>query len=88
MALVIIRQDDKIENWKNALLAQAPALEVYSYLEDHPKDRVTMALVWKHPEGSLTELESILSSKTLLRPGSFRSPGLSTLFWPVICQNL
>ena len=59
MALVIIRQDDKIENWKNALLAQAPALEVYSYLEDHPKDRVTMALVWKHPEGSLTEYPNL-----------------------------
>ncbi|SIS74300.1 glyoxylate/hydroxypyruvate reductase A [Zobellia uliginosa] len=65
MAIVIIRQDDKIELWKKALLAQRPELEVYSYLEDHPKEKIKMALVWKHPKGALAHypnLELIASS--------------------------
>ena len=53
MAIVIIRQDDKIDLWKKALLAQQPDLEVYSYLEEHPKEKIDMALVWKHPNGAL-----------------------------------
>lgn len=64
MALVIIRQDEKIEAWKQALLAKRPDLEIYSYLEPHPKAKIRMALVWKHPAGSLMQypnLESIAS---------------------------
>jgi len=53
MAIVIIRQDEKIGVWKDELLRQAPELEIYSYLEAHPKDKITMALVWKHPPGSI-----------------------------------
>lgn len=53
MALVIIRQDGKIDVWKEALLNEAPELEVYGYLEDFEKDSIEMALVWKHPKGSL-----------------------------------
>ncbi len=53
MALVIIRQDGKIDIWKKALLAESPELEIYSYLEDHPKENIDMALVWKHPVGIL-----------------------------------
>jgi glyoxylate/hydroxypyruvate reductase A len=53
MAIVLIRQDDKIDLWKNALLKANPELLVYSYLEEHPKEDITMALIWKHPEGSL-----------------------------------
>jgi glyoxylate/hydroxypyruvate reductase A len=53
MAIVLIRQDDKIALWKNALLKAHPELPVYSYLEEHPKEDITMALIWKHPEGSL-----------------------------------
>ncbi|MUH36798.1 glyoxylate/hydroxypyruvate reductase A [Zobellia amurskyensis] len=59
MAIVIIRQDDKIELWKKALLAQQPDLEVYSYLEEHPKERIKMALVWKHPEGALANYPNL-----------------------------
>ncbi len=59
MALIIIRQDGKIDMWKEALLAESPDLKVYSYLEDHPKDKIEMALVWKHPEGSLTEYPNL-----------------------------
>lgn len=54
MGIVIIRQDTKIEAWKNALLKANPKLKVYSYLEEHPKEEITMALIWKHPQGSLS----------------------------------
>lgn len=54
MAIVIIRQDKKIDLWKNALLRANPELKVYSYLEEHPKEDIVMALIWKHPEGSLS----------------------------------
>ncbi|MGS0528202.1 hypothetical protein ACU8V7_26345 [Zobellia nedashkovskayae] len=59
MALVIIRQDGRIKLWKEALLAQQPDLEVYSYLENHPKDEIEMALVWKHPDGSLADYPNL-----------------------------
>ena len=54
MAIVIIRQDEKIDLWKHALLRTNPKLKVYSYLEEHPKEDISMALTWKHPEGSLS----------------------------------
>ena len=53
MAIVIIRQDDKIPQWKEALLKVDPEISVYSYLEDHPRNDITMAVVWKHPPGAL-----------------------------------
>ncbi len=53
MSIVIIRQDNKIERWKEALKKADPSLQVYSYLEDHPKDEIEVALVWKQPKGSL-----------------------------------
>ncbi|WP_405382195.1 2-hydroxyacid dehydrogenase [Maribacter sp. LLG6340-A2] len=54
MAIVIIRQDKKIDLWKNALKKADNSLKVYSYLEEHPKEEITMAIIWKHPAGSLT----------------------------------
>lgn len=54
MAIVIIRQDGKIEMWKDALLQANAGIKVYSYLQEHPKEEITMALIWKHPKGSLT----------------------------------
>ncbi|UWX56548.1 hypothetical protein NYZ99_10385 [Maribacter litopenaei] len=65
MAIVIIRQDGKIDAWKKALKDRNPSIEVYSYLEEHPKENITMALIWKHPEGSLAiypNLKCIASS--------------------------
>ncbi|MGB6153666.1 MAG: glyoxylate/hydroxypyruvate reductase A [Pricia sp.] len=59
MALVIIRQDGKIDFWKDALKAQSPELKVFGYLEDHPNDDIEMALVWKHPKGSLAEYPNL-----------------------------
>lgn len=59
MSIVIIRQDDKINSWKAALKAAAPALKVYSYLEEHPKDEIEVALIWKHPQGSLSNYPNL-----------------------------
>jgi len=59
MAIVIIRQDGKIDLWKNVLLKADPNLKVYSYLEEHPKQDILMALIWKHPEGSLGEYPNL-----------------------------
>ena len=53
MAIVLIRQDGKIDLWKNALLAANPELKVYSYLEEYPVAEIHIALIWKHPKGSL-----------------------------------
>ncbi|MFS4447666.1 2-hydroxyacid dehydrogenase [Maribacter sp. 2307UL18-2] len=59
MSIVIIRQDDKIELWKEALRAQDPKIEVYGYLEPHDKSAVEVALVWKHPKGTLTDYPNL-----------------------------
>jgi len=53
MSIVIIRQDDKIESWKKTIKKADPSIQVFSYLEDHSVDEVEVALVWKHPKGSL-----------------------------------
>jgi len=65
MGIVIIRQDNKIEIWKEALKRKTPEIPVYNYLEDHPRENIRMALVWKHPSGALKgypNLECIASS--------------------------
>lgn len=59
MSIVIIRQDDKIESWKKAIQSYDATLEVYSYLEPHDKEKVEVALVWKHPIGSLKEYPNL-----------------------------
>ena len=59
MSIVIIRQDDKIQVWKDALQKAAPEIKVYSYLEEHPKNEIEVALVWKHPKGSLSDYPNL-----------------------------
>lgn len=59
MAIVLIRQDDKLDLWKKAILRQFPDIPVYHYLEDHPKEEIIMAIVWKHPHGSLNEYRNL-----------------------------
>ncbi len=59
MSVVIIRQDGKIEEWKLALQLAAPEINFYSYLEDHQKDRIEVAMVWKHPQGIFKEYPSM-----------------------------
>ena len=59
MAIVIIRQDGKIPIWKKALTKAAPGVPIYNYLEEHPKQDITMALVWKHPKGRLMDYPNL-----------------------------
>lgn len=59
MSIVIIRQDDKIELWKQALHNADPKINVYSYLQEHPAEEIDVALVWKHPEGSLSKYPNL-----------------------------
>ncbi|MGB5691966.1 MAG: glyoxylate/hydroxypyruvate reductase A [Flavobacteriaceae bacterium] len=59
MSVVIIRQDGKIDEWKFALASAAPQITFYSYLEDHPKDDIEIAMVWKHPTGIFKEYPSL-----------------------------
>ncbi|MDC6388529.1 glyoxylate/hydroxypyruvate reductase A [Maribacter sp. PR1] len=59
MAIVIIRQDGKIDLWKGALKDRNPEVAVYSYLEEHPKETITMAVIWKHPQGSLSHYPNL-----------------------------
>ncbi|MRH99398.1 glyoxylate/hydroxypyruvate reductase A [Kriegella sp. EG-1] len=59
MAIVIIRQDNKTQEWKNALLAVDSSIEVYAYEEDYDSNDIDMALIWKHPEGSLTQFPNL-----------------------------
>ncbi|MGB5700071.1 2-hydroxyacid dehydrogenase [Muriicola sp.] len=59
MAIVLIRQDGKLDLWKNAFLGQYPDLPVFHYEEPHSTEEVTMAIVWKHPEGSLTHYPNL-----------------------------
>ncbi|WP_394748784.1 2-hydroxyacid dehydrogenase [Spongiimicrobium salis] len=59
MGIVIIRQDDKIEAWKNAIQTFDPKVEVYSYLEDHSKEEISMVLVWKPPHGIIGQYPNL-----------------------------
>lgn len=59
MSIVIIRQDGKIDLWKNAIQKANPNLNVYSYLETHPKEAILMAVIWKHPAGSLEQYPNL-----------------------------
>lgn len=59
MAIVVIRQDNKLDAWKKALVAKAPNTAIYSYLEEHPKDEITMACVWKQPAETLNKYPNL-----------------------------
>lgn len=59
MPIIILRNDDRSQLWKDALKAVDPGLEVYCHTEPHPRSRVTMAAVWKHPEESLREYPNL-----------------------------
>lgn len=59
MAIVIIRQDNKLEAWTSSLKAKAPEIPIYSYLERHPKEEIRMAIVWKQPENTLNQYPNL-----------------------------
>ena len=59
MSIVVIRQDDKISSWVEAIKAIAPDIKVYSYLEVPDVNDIEVALVWKHPKESLTQYPNL-----------------------------
>lgn len=59
MSVVIIRQDGKIDSWKAVLQRLAPDVHFYSYLEEHPREEVEVAMVWKHPPGIFKQYPSL-----------------------------
>jgi glyoxylate/hydroxypyruvate reductase len=59
MSIVIIRQDGKIDLWKKAVQRADASVKVYGYDEEHPKGDITMALIWKHPQGSLGQYPNL-----------------------------
>ncbi|QBA64183.1 2-hydroxyacid dehydrogenase [Muriicola soli] len=59
MAIVLIRQDGKLDLWKSAFLDEFPDLPVHLYNEPHPKDEISLAIVWKHPQGCLGEYPNL-----------------------------
>lgn len=64
MSIVLIRQDGKLEAWTDALRAFAPQIPIYRYDQPHDTEDIRMAIVWKHPSGSLSaynNLEAIAS---------------------------
>lgn len=59
MAIILIRQDGKLGLWQSIFKQKYPDLPVFSYLERHPKEDITMAIVWKHPKGILREYPNL-----------------------------
>lgn len=59
MSIVILRQDAKIAQWKKAIQDADHTIAVYAGDEEHPKENIIMALVWKHREGSLAEYPNL-----------------------------
>ena len=55
MSVVVIRQDGKSEDWIKALQKEAPQIKFYNFLEDHPRDEIEVAMVWKHPAGAFKQ---------------------------------
>ena len=45
--------------WKKALLAAESNLQVYTYHDEHDKGTIDMALVWKHPQGTLADYANL-----------------------------
>ncbi|WP_445382199.1 2-hydroxyacid dehydrogenase [Robiginitalea sp. IMCC43444] len=64
MAILILRNDTKSQQWKNALSAVASDIRIYTLADAYPPEEIKMVAVWKHPKGSLNafpELQAIHS---------------------------
>ncbi|MDG1572936.1 glyoxylate/hydroxypyruvate reductase A [Robiginitalea sp. M366] len=59
MAIVVIRNDEKTPQWVSLLQAQDPEIPVYAYGPAVPRKAITMAAVWKHPQGSTAEFPNL-----------------------------
>lgn len=65
MAIVLIRQDDKLEAWSRAIREFDKKVTVYSFNEPHPEEEVRMAMVWKHPKGVLSKYPNLQAIHSL-----------------------
>lgn len=65
MALLILRNDEKGNAWRQELLKIDSSLEVVVYPEPHQTEAIKMAAVWKHPEGLLHNYTSLLGIQSM-----------------------
>ncbi|SFR46924.1 glyoxylate/hydroxypyruvate reductase A [Robiginitalea myxolifaciens] len=65
MALLILRNDDKGNAWRQELLKIDSSLEVIVYPEPHKTEAIKMATVWKHPEGLLHNYTGLLGIQSM-----------------------
>ena len=65
MAIVILRNDRRVERWKAALSSHAPDIPIYGTGEQIPVQEIKMAAVWKHPPGSLATFPNLLGIQGL-----------------------
>ena len=75
--IVVIRNDDITQDWVDALLRMeiaatsqkdnGTAISVYNFDQDseHPVEDITMAVVWKHPPGSLAKYPNLRGVQAL-----------------------
>ncbi|MEB8329140.1 glyoxylate/hydroxypyruvate reductase A [Flavobacteriaceae bacterium KMM 6897] len=59
MAIVVIREDGKASHWKDILQNESPDVPIFEFGEEHPKEAITMALVWQHPKDSLKQYPNL-----------------------------
>jgi glyoxylate/hydroxypyruvate reductase A len=59
MAIVILRNDDLVNQWKKALQQAAPDIPIYAMGEEVSPEVIEMAAVWKHPSGSLRAFSNL-----------------------------
>lgn len=65
MAIAVVRNDNLIDVWKDALRAQAPDIPVYGFGEGYKESDIKMAAVWKHPPGSLNAYPNLMGIQGL-----------------------
>lgn len=59
MGIVIIEQDGKPKIWKEAFRKRGSEIPVYGHLEEHQKNNIKMALVWKPPQGAFKDYPNL-----------------------------
>jgi glyoxylate/hydroxypyruvate reductase A len=65
MGIVVIHNDIKNQYWKDTFREVAPEIPVYKFNEPHPVEDIHMAIVWKHPVGSLNQYPNLKGVQAL-----------------------
>ena len=64
MAILIVGKHRTLDEWKNAFAEFDSGISIYHFEEEYPKEEITYAISWNHPEGyfnRLTNLQVIAS---------------------------